>query len=121
MQRRAAARLQIGSSRRSKNAAGRSKIRSGEQQRGRKLAAADGQNHVSKRSKKRSGEVKNTQRRAAARPHIGSSRQPKSREQGGQKISGGQQRGRKLAAAGSQNHVSKRSKIRSGGQQRGCR
>ena len=58
MQRRAAARLQIGSSRRSKNAAGRSKIRSGEQQRGRKLAAADGQNHVSKRSKKRSGEVK---------------------------------------------------------------
>jgi len=127
-QRRAAARPHIGSSRQPKSREqkvkktqrGGKKI-SGEQQRGCKLAAAGSQNHVSKRSKKRSGEVKKTQRRAAARPHIGSSRQPKSREQGGQKISGGQQRGRRLAAAGSQNHVSKRSKIRSGGQQRGCK
>jgi hypothetical protein len=43
----------------------------------------------------------------------------KKTQRGGQKISGEQQRGRKLAAAGSQNHGSKRSKIRSGGQQRG--
>ena len=59
MQRRAAARPQIGSSRRPEIAAreakkmqrGGSKIRSGEQQRGRRLAAAGGQKHVSRRAK----------------------------------------------------------------------
>jgi len=38
------------------------------------------------------------QRRAAARAQIGSSRRPKAREQEVKKCSGGQQRGRRLAA-----------------------